>query len=183
MEVEAARYLEAGLIPEPPASIVDFVKANYDMTRVKTAMYEGKIFGVPLFQGQGALFYNTEMFAKAGLDGPPKTMADYTGLCAEARAARRAPACRRSADGACVSAAAARASRRSTGPFSIITAGRCSRRRAENGAPPMRTSRPQRTQAVSRQRRGLPYRVARDEGGRGSLRARPDRDVHPGSPG
>ncbi|MBR0882004.1 multiple sugar transport system substrate-binding protein [Bradyrhizobium japonicum] len=78
MEVEAARYLEAGLIPEPPASIVDFVKANYDMTRVKTAMYEGKIFGVPLFQGQGALFYNTEMFARAGLDGPPKTMADYT---------------------------------------------------------------------------------------------------------
>ena len=66
MEVEAARYLEAGLIPEPPASIVDFVKANYDMTRVKTAMYEGKIFGVPLFQGQGALFYNTDMFAKAG---------------------------------------------------------------------------------------------------------------------
>src|SRR5438445_5963077 len=61
MEVEAARYLEAGVIPEPPASIVDFVKANYDMTRVKTAMYDGKIFGVPLFQGQGALFYNTDM--------------------------------------------------------------------------------------------------------------------------
>ncbi|WP_456621823.1 MULTISPECIES: extracellular solute-binding protein [unclassified Bradyrhizobium] len=78
MEVEAARYLEAGVIPEPPASIVDFVKANYDMTRVKTAMYDGKIFGVPLFQGQGALYYNTELLAKAGLDGPPKTMADYT---------------------------------------------------------------------------------------------------------
>jgi multiple sugar transport system substrate-binding protein len=78
MEVEAARYLEAGLIPEPPASIVDFVKANYDVTRVKTASYEGKIYGVPLFQGQGALFYNTDMFAKAGLNSPPKTMAEYT---------------------------------------------------------------------------------------------------------
>lgn len=78
MEVEAARYLEAGLIPEPPAKIVDFVKANYDMGRVKTAMYENKIYGVPLFQGQGALFYNTEMFAKAGLTTPPKTMEEYT---------------------------------------------------------------------------------------------------------
>lgn len=78
MEVEAARYLEAGLIPAPPASITDFVKANYDMTRVKTAMYDGKIYGVPLFQGHGALFYNTDMFAKAGLTTPPKTMEEYT---------------------------------------------------------------------------------------------------------
>ncbi len=64
MEVEAARYLEAGVIPEPPASIVDFVKTNYDMTRVKTAMYDGKIFGVPLFQGQGALFYDYTAYAQ-----------------------------------------------------------------------------------------------------------------------
>jgi multiple sugar transport system substrate-binding protein len=78
MEVEAARYLEAGLIPAPPAAITDFVKANYDPTRVRTAMYDGKIFGVPLFQGQGALFYNTDMFAKAGLTSPPKTMDEYT---------------------------------------------------------------------------------------------------------
>ena len=87
MEVEAARYLEAGLIPEPPASIVDFVKANYDMTRVKTAMYDGKIYGVPLFQGQGALFYNTDMFAKAGLNFAAQDDGGLHGLCAEARPA------------------------------------------------------------------------------------------------
>jgi multiple sugar transport system substrate-binding protein len=33
---------------------------------------------VPIFRGQGALFYNTEMFEKAGLGAPPKTMEEYT---------------------------------------------------------------------------------------------------------
>ncbi len=33
---------------------------------------------MPLFRGQSALYYNTEMFAKAGLSGPPKTMDEYT---------------------------------------------------------------------------------------------------------
>jgi multiple sugar transport system substrate-binding protein len=33
---------------------------------------------VPLFRGQSALYYNTDMFAKAGLSGPPKTMAEFT---------------------------------------------------------------------------------------------------------
>jgi multiple sugar transport system substrate-binding protein len=78
MEIEAARYLEAGLIPPPPDSILAFARANYDPVRLKTASFGGKLFGVPLFQGQGALFYNTDMFAKAGLTSPPKTMAEYT---------------------------------------------------------------------------------------------------------
>ena len=78
MEREANRYLDAGLIPPPPQNVVDFVKGAYDPDRVKTASLDGKIYGVPLFQGQGALFYNTDMFAKAGLSGPPKTMAEFT---------------------------------------------------------------------------------------------------------
>lgn len=78
MEVEANRYLEAGLVTAPPQSVVDFVKANYDAGRVRTASHEGRIYGVPLFQGQGALFYNTEMFAKAGISEPPRTMEQYT---------------------------------------------------------------------------------------------------------
>lgn len=78
METEASRYLEAGLVPEPPKAVTDFVRVNYDGTRLKTATFDGKIYGVPLFQGHGALFYNTDMFAKAGLTAPPATMGQYT---------------------------------------------------------------------------------------------------------
>jgi multiple sugar transport system substrate-binding protein len=36
------------------------------------------VFGVPLFRGQGALFYNTDMFKAAGLSKPPATMEEFS---------------------------------------------------------------------------------------------------------
>ena len=53
------------------ASYESYVRKTRRATRARS-------IGVPLFRGQAALYYNTEMFAKAGLSGPPKTMADYT---------------------------------------------------------------------------------------------------------
>jgi multiple sugar transport system substrate-binding protein len=76
----AQRYIEAGLMKPAPEDAAKFVgnAAYFDDFIRKTASVGGKVYGVPLFRGQGALYYNTEMFAKAGLSGPPKTMADYT---------------------------------------------------------------------------------------------------------
>ncbi len=76
----ATRYLEAGLLKEAPAAVAAFVKdqANFDSFFSNEATSEGKVVAVPLFRGQGSLFYNTEMFAAAGLSGPPKTMAEYS---------------------------------------------------------------------------------------------------------
>jgi len=75
----AARYLEGGLLNTPPADVQDFVKdpANYTEFFANAASYDGTVFGVPLFRGQSALYYNTDMFAAAGLAEPPKTMADF----------------------------------------------------------------------------------------------------------
>ena len=76
----ASRYVQAGLVPAAPAEISDFVSdpANFGPFFIETASHDGTVFGVPLFRGQGALFYNTEMFAEAGLTEPPATMEAYS---------------------------------------------------------------------------------------------------------
>jgi len=74
------RYLENDLLPKAPDTVANFVKdkVNFDEFFTSSASYEGAVYGVPLFRGQAALFYNTEMFKAAGLTTPPKTMEEYT---------------------------------------------------------------------------------------------------------
>lgn len=80
MEVEATRYLEGDLVAPAPDNVVEFVKndAHFDKFFQDSVTFEDKIYGVPLFRGQTALYYNTDMLDKAGLSGPPKTMEEYT---------------------------------------------------------------------------------------------------------
>ena len=75
----AARYLEGGLLNTPPADVQDFVKdpANFGEFFVNSASYAGTVYGMPLFRGQSALYYNTDMFAAAGLTAAPTTMAEF----------------------------------------------------------------------------------------------------------
>lgn len=76
----ARRYIENELIPPAPPEVAEFVRAegNFNEFFIQQASYMGEIYGVPLYRGQGALFYNTKMFEEAGLSGPPATMAEYT---------------------------------------------------------------------------------------------------------
>ncbi len=76
----ATRYLENELFNPAPAPVAEFVTGdgNFSDFFSQGASYQDTVFGVPLFRGQGALFYNTDMFESAGLDAPPATMADYT---------------------------------------------------------------------------------------------------------
>ncbi len=71
------KFIEAGLIPELPKNVNDFfmVDGRYSAFAKKNNTYNGKIYGLPLFQGRTALFWNKKMFEEAGLPGPPKTMA------------------------------------------------------------------------------------------------------------
>jgi multiple sugar transport system substrate-binding protein len=76
----ANRYLGNDLLPKAPAPVAAFVldPKNFDKFFVESSSYEGAVYGVPLFRGQGALYYNLDMFEKAGLTKPPATMEDYT---------------------------------------------------------------------------------------------------------
>ncbi|HQZ11754.1 MAG TPA: extracellular solute-binding protein [Devosia sp.] len=76
----ATRYLENDLFPKAPDDIAAFVSdpANYSETFKNSASYNGVVHGVPLFRGQSAIYYNTDMFKAAGLEAPPKDMAEMT---------------------------------------------------------------------------------------------------------
>ncbi|WP_077470579.1 extracellular solute-binding protein [Rhizobium sp. P44RR-XXIV] len=76
----ATRYLENDLLPKAPDDISAFVKdsKNFDKFFIDSASYDGTVYGVPLFRGQGALYYNTDMFKAAGLTAPPKTMEEFS---------------------------------------------------------------------------------------------------------
>lgn len=76
----ATRYTQNDLLQHPPADIASFVQdpKNFDKFFADNASYNGQVYGVPLFRGQSALYYNTDMFKAAGITEPPKTMDDYT---------------------------------------------------------------------------------------------------------
>ncbi|NTF46504.1 ABC transporter substrate-binding protein [Rhizobium rhizogenes] len=76
----ATRYLQNDLLPKAPDDISAFVKdsKNFDKFFIDSASYDGTVYGVPLFRGQGALYYNTDMFKAAGLTAPPKTMEEFS---------------------------------------------------------------------------------------------------------
>lgn len=76
------KFIEAGLIPELPANVKAFTeeKGRYTDFILKTNTFKGKRYGLPLFMGRTALYWNKAMFKEAGLDGPPTTfaqMAEY----------------------------------------------------------------------------------------------------------
>lgn len=81
----ASRYVENDLIPAAPDDVAAFVTdpANFGEFFVGAASHDGTVYGIPFMRGQGALFYNTDMFAAAGLEGPPATMADFTDYAAK----------------------------------------------------------------------------------------------------
>jgi multiple sugar transport system substrate-binding protein len=76
----ATRYLENGLFNKAPDAIAAFVSdpANFNEFFRNSASYDGAVYGVPLFRGQSALYYNTKMFEAAGLTEPPKTMEEFS---------------------------------------------------------------------------------------------------------
>jgi multiple sugar transport system substrate-binding protein len=78
LEVETStidRYVEAGLVAKAPAEVAGFVRSkSFESAAQDHAAVGGAVYGVPWFCGVGALFYNTDMFKEAGLQGPPRTM-------------------------------------------------------------------------------------------------------------
>ena len=84
----ATRYLQNDLLEKAPDDIAAYVSdtANFNKFFGDAGKSGGAVYGVPLFRGQSALFYNTDMFKAAGLSEPPKTMAemtDYSGKLAQ----------------------------------------------------------------------------------------------------
>lgn len=77
-----AGYAEAG-VWAPVDEVYDsgmLDPATLPAASIEATTYEGARYGVPMSAAAGMLYYNKELFAEAGLDGPPGTLdqlADY----------------------------------------------------------------------------------------------------------
>jgi len=72
------KFIEAGLIPELPPKVKEYFLAPNRFSEFvkKNNTYKDKLYGLPIFQGRTALFWNKKMFQEAGLSGPPKTLSE-----------------------------------------------------------------------------------------------------------
>ena len=70
-----ARFIDEGLMQPVPDDLKTAITGGgYAPEVVSDSTYADNIWGVPLFTGGTALFYNTDMYAEAGISGPPTTM-------------------------------------------------------------------------------------------------------------
>lgn len=69
------KFVDAGMIPENPQNIVDFMTTpgRYTDFVLANEHYGDSYYGLPQFLGRTALYYNVDMFKEAGIDNPPTT--------------------------------------------------------------------------------------------------------------
>ena len=64
------KFIEAGLLPEAPAGVLDQTKGMHDTFLVDYNTIKGKRYGIPFFEGRPAIFYNKACLKEAGLREP-----------------------------------------------------------------------------------------------------------------
>jgi multiple sugar transport system substrate-binding protein len=73
-----ASYAKDGLLYSSDDVLSASVKDDLLPNFVQSGTYQGKMYGMPDLSSARALFYNTDIFAKAGIAGPPKTWDEFT---------------------------------------------------------------------------------------------------------
>lgn len=73
-----ASYAADDLLYNADEVLSSSVKADLLDAFVKSGTYQGKLYGMPDLASARALFYNKDLFAKAGIAAPPKTWAEFT---------------------------------------------------------------------------------------------------------
>lgn len=72
-----ASYAKDDLLWSADDVLSDAVKSDLLPNFVKSGTYEGKMYGMPDLSSARALFYNKDLFAKAGIAAPPKTWDEF----------------------------------------------------------------------------------------------------------
>jgi multiple sugar transport system substrate-binding protein len=73
-----ASYAADGLLYDSDQVLPAATKADIIPAFVKSGTYKGKFYGMPDLSSARALFYNTELFTKAGITAPPTTWDEFT---------------------------------------------------------------------------------------------------------
>jgi N,N'-diacetylchitobiose transport system substrate-binding protein len=75
---EMTKYMAAGAFADLTADKSKFPNsANWLTGLAKSAMYNGKVLGVPYYAGSRVVIYRTDYFKKAGIAKTPTTLADF----------------------------------------------------------------------------------------------------------
>lgn len=70
-----ARFIDQGLLSPLPADIKAAVTGGgYADAVVKDNTYKGDVWGMPIFTGGTAIYYNLDMYKEAGISGPPTSL-------------------------------------------------------------------------------------------------------------
>jgi multiple sugar transport system substrate-binding protein len=72
-----ASYAKDGLLYNSDEVLADSTKADIIDAFVKSGTYDGKLYGFPDLSSVRALFYNKDLFAKAGVASPPRTWDEF----------------------------------------------------------------------------------------------------------
>jgi len=65
------KFIEAGLVANPPANVEAFIKKGFAKAFQDLATYKGKLWGLPYGGELKVAYWNTDMYAEAGLDHAP----------------------------------------------------------------------------------------------------------------
>ena len=71
-------YVSQDIVAPLDAHVTPDFKARFIDTFLKPSVMNGKVYGLPIAASARALYYNKDVFAKAGLSGPPGTWAEFT---------------------------------------------------------------------------------------------------------
>ena len=75
--VWTARFAAAGWVHDLTSRITDAIKQDVPAAALDAVTYNGKLYGLPLFNSAKHLFYNVKLLKDAGFDHPPATLDEF----------------------------------------------------------------------------------------------------------
>src|SRR5207237_4025080 len=72
--VWTARFSAAGWVDDWTSRFTDAIKQDVPAAALGAVTYNGKLYGMPLFNSAKHLFYNAKLLKEAGFDHPPATL-------------------------------------------------------------------------------------------------------------
>lgn len=75
--VWTAQFAAAGWVEDLTARITDAIKKDLPVSLLSAVMYNGQIYGMPLFNSSKHLFYNARLLKDAGFDTTPATLDEF----------------------------------------------------------------------------------------------------------
>jgi multiple sugar transport system substrate-binding protein len=75
--VWTARFAAAGWVADLTSRLTDAIKQDVPAAALGAVTYNGKLYGLPLFNSAKHLFYNAKLLKDAGFDRPPATLDEF----------------------------------------------------------------------------------------------------------